>query len=105
MVLFDIMASHWAMMTWHDARLAESTAALAQLQQVSVLRCCYAADITLSVLLQRHSTARCLFVASLLRCGGWRDGKPIAGCASGTPGLSTAGSAGIALQPRQNDCR
>jgi len=34
MVLFDIMASHWAMMTWHDARLAESAAALAQLQQV-----------------------------------------------------------------------
>ena len=35
MVLFDIMTSHWAMMTWHDARLAESAAALAQLQQVS----------------------------------------------------------------------
>ncbi len=35
MVLFDIMASHWAMMTWHDARLAESAAALAQLQQAS----------------------------------------------------------------------
>ena len=34
MVLFDIMASHWAMMTWHDARLAESAAVLAQLQQV-----------------------------------------------------------------------
>ena len=39
MVLFDIMASHWAMMTWHDARLAESAAALAQLQQVRPREC------------------------------------------------------------------
>ena len=36
MVLFDIMASHWAMSTWHDARMVESAAALAQLQQVSL---------------------------------------------------------------------
>ena len=39
MVLFDIMASHWAMMSWHDAQLAESATALEQLHQVRVRQC------------------------------------------------------------------